>query len=550
MTKRESMQFDVVIVGAGPAGLAAACRLGELAAAAGLEPGIAVLEKGREVGAHLISGALLDTRALDELAPDWCDAGAPAGVPVRDDQLYWMSGERRAIRVPRMLVPAVLHNTGCRIASLGELCIWLAARAEQLGCDVLPGFAASELLLDENGRIAGVVTGDSGVGRDGQRKASYQPGYELRARYVIFAEGSHGHLGRELERRFALRASTDPQHYALGMKEVWEVAPDASALGDVLHTAGWPLTTGAQGGGFLYRIGTNRLCAGFVVGLNYRNPWLSPYEEFQRWKSHPLIRPLLENGRRIAYGARTITRGGLNSLPGLVVPGGLLVGCDAGFLDGARLKGCHTAIKSGMLAAETVFEALARGDSGQETLSAYTQRLRESWLSDDLHRARNFVPGLTRFGSLAGGMLAFVEHNLMRGRVPWTLRDRVPDHETLVPADRAPAPAYAPPDGVVSFDRLSSVYLSGTSHEEDQPVHLKLRDAAVPLGNNLPRYAEPAQRYCPAAVYEITGRPDNPSFVINAGNCLHCKACEIKDPAGNIVWTPPQGGDGPGYVSM
>lgn len=544
---RESLEFDVVIVGAGPAGLAAGCRLGQLAREAGAAPSIAIVEKGAAVGSHIVSGAVIEPRALAELFPDWRERGAPLGPAVASEELLWL-GASGARRVPGALVPRALRNDGNHVASLGELCGWLGAEAESLGCDVLPGTAAVDVLYDGE-RVAGVVTGDLGVGRDGNPKAGYTPGYELRAKYTIFAEGCRGHLGRALERRFGLRNGADPQHYAIGFKEIWQIDAARHREGHVLHTAGWPLA-GLDGGGFLYHAAGGRVYAGLVVSLAYRNPHLDPYEEFQRWKTHPAIRRVLEGGERIAYGARAVNKGGLQSLPKLAVPGGLLVGCEAGFLNPAKIKGTHTAMKTGMLAAESVFRAIAAGDAGGRVLEDYAASVRASWVWQELRAARNFAAGVARFGPLVGGALGFLEQNLLGGRSPVTLRNRVRDRETLLPAASAPRIDYPRHDGVVSFDRPSSVYLSGVAHEEDQPVHLRLADPDLPVRDNLPRYDEPAQRYCPAGVYEIVRDASGARFQINAANCIHCKTCDIKDPAANITWVPPEGGGGPNYTSM
>ncbi|MBN1239329.1 MAG: electron transfer flavoprotein-ubiquinone oxidoreductase [Gammaproteobacteria bacterium] len=545
------MDFDVVVVGAGPAGLAAACRLGQLGAETGGGLSVCVVDKAADVGAHILSGAVIETRALAELFHDYKGLGAPVDVDVVRDRVRWLLGPEKSVDVPNFLVPAPLHNRGNAIVSLGQLCRWLAERAELLGCNVLPGFAAAEILYDERGRVAGVVTGDMGRARDGSEKPNYQPGFELRAKYVIFAEGCRGHLGRQLERRFGLRKGKDPQHYGLGLKEVWEVDASAYRRGEVVHTIGWPLDNATDGGGFLYHAEEGRVSIGFVVSLGYRNPHLNPFAEFQRWKHHRAIEPVLRGGKRIAYGARAVNKGGLASLSELVVPGGLLVGCEAGFLNGAKIKGTHTALKTGMLAAEAIFAALARGDGGGHELHEYTRSVRASWVWDELHRARNFSAGFAKLGRLGGAALAFVEHNLLGGRTPLTLHDRVPDHAKLAHAADAPVIAYPAPDGVISFDRLSSVYLANTQHDEDQPVHLVLGDPELPIERNLPLYAEPAQRYCPAAVYEIVTEADgSPRFRINAANCVHCKACDIKDPAQNITWVPPEGGSGPTYSAM
>jgi electron-transferring-flavoprotein dehydrogenase len=545
------MEFDVVVVGAGPAGLAAACRLAQLAREAGRTLRIAVVEKGAAVGSHVVSGAVLEPRALDELIPDWRERGAPVATPVAAERVEWLSGPRRSIRVPELLVPRALRNDGNFIVSVGDLCRWLASEAEALDVNVLPGFAAADVLY-EGERVAGVVTGDSGLARDGARKPNYQPGYELRARYTVFAEGCRGHLGRRLEARFGLRAGADPQHYGLGFKEIWRIDRAKHRPGEVVHTLGWPLDSRTDGGGFVYHAADARVYVGFVVSLAYRNPHLDPFAEFQRWKCHPAIRELLAGGERLSYGARAVNKGGLASLPRLTFPGGVLVGCDAGFLNPAKIKGTHTAMKSGMLAAETIFAALAQGGATADVeLSRYSERLRASWLWDELMRGRNFSAGLAKFGTFVGGALAVVEQNLLGGRAPWTLHNRVEDRARLREAARTQRPDYPPPDGVVAFDRVSSVFLSSTVHEENQPCHLELADPAVPIGVNLPRYDEPAQRYCPAGVYEIVAGADGVArFRINAANCVHCKTCDIKDPAANITWKAPEGGGGPNYSGM
>ncbi len=548
--EREGMEFDVVIVGGGPAGLAAACRLMQLARAAGEEPNVVVVEKGSEIGAHILSGNVFEPRALEELFPDWRERGAPLDTEVSGDDVHYLTSAGGGRRVPGIFVPRPMHNRGNYIISLGRLCQWLAEQAEALGVNVFPGFAASEVLYDDEGSVRGVATSDMGIGRDGKRKDSFQPGYELTAKYTIFAEGCHGNLGKELIERFELRAGRDPQHYGLGLKEVWEIDPGVHEEGRVVHTLGWPLDNRTDGGGFLYHAAGNKVFLGFIVGLGYRNPWLSPFHEFQRWKLHPVIRRYLEGGKRVAYGARAVNKGGLQSLPRLTVPGGLLTGCDAGLLNNVKIKGAHTAIKSGMLAAESVWAALAAGDPGQRSLDDYERAVEQSWIHDELHRARNFGPALHKFGTFLGAGFSFIDQNLFRGRLPFTLRDRTPDHATLADADTAPRIDYPNPDNEISFDRLSSVFLSSTNHEEDQPSHLKLTDPSVPIEQNLPRYAEPAQRYCPASVYEVVTEDGETRFRINAQNCVHCKTCDIKDPAQNIVWTVPEGGGGPNYPAM
>jgi electron-transferring-flavoprotein dehydrogenase len=548
---RETMEFDVVVVGAGPAGLATACRLAQLARAADRELRVAVVEKGAAVGSHVISGAVLEPRALEELFPDWRERGAPVAMRVTAERVEWLTGSHARVRVPEFLVPRALRNEGNFIISLGDLCRWLASQAEALQVDVLPGFAAADILYDGE-RVAGVVTGDSGLARDGSRKPNYQPGCELRAKYTVFAEGCRGHLGRRLEARFGLRTGADPQHYGIGFKEIWRIDGTKHRPGEVVHTLGWPLDARTDGGGFVYHAADARAYVGFVVGLGYRNPHLDPFAEFQRWKRHAAIRKLLAGGERLSYGARAVNKGGLLSLPKLTFPGGVLVGCEAGFLNPAKIKGTHTALKSGMLAAETIFAALAlEGAEADAELDRYADRLRGSWLWDELTRGRNFSAGLAKFGTLLGSALSFVEQNLLGGRAPWTLHNRTEDRARLREAERASRPDYPQPDGVVAFDRSSSVFLSSTAHEEDQPCHLELADPAVPIGVNLPRYDEPAQRYCPAGVYEVVAGSDGVArFRINAANCVHCKTCDIKDPAGNITWNVPEGGGGPNYSGM
>ncbi len=551
--ERETMEFDVVIVGGGPAGLSAAIRLRQLAQTRGRELSVCLLEKGSEVGAHILSGALFETRALDELLPDWKARGAPLETPVSEDRVLLFTGPARAQRMPGWLTPRTMHNRGNYVISLGSLCRWLGERAEEAGIDIFAGYAASELLIGDSGQVEGIITGDMGRGRDGEEKPNFEPGIELRGRYTLFAEGCRGHLGRQLMQRFGLDQACDPQHYGLGIKELWQIDPARHRPGLVVHGAGWPLSEGGAGGGsFLYHAAEDQVALGLIIDLNYANPHLSPFEEFQRFKQHPEIRGFLEGGRRLSYGARAITKGGLNALPRQHFPGGLLLGCNAGTLNFAKIKGAHTAMKSGMLAADTVFEALAGEEPPGRDLVAYDIAFRNSWLYEELHQGRNFGPALHRFGLLAGGAFNFIDQNLFRGRLPFTLHDRRPDHAGMRPAAESKPLEYPKPDGVISFDRLSSVYLSNTGHEEDQPCHLILTEPEQAIELNLARYDSPEQRYCPAGVYEILrdGAGDEPRLQINAANCLHCKTCDIKDPSQNIVWRSPEGGGGPNYPNM
>jgi len=544
------MDFDVVIVGGGPCGLSAACRLMQMAAEAGQELNVCLVEKGSEIGAHILSGAVLEPRALDELFPDWSDRKAPVTVAVAGDRFYYLMGEKGAQTVPEFFVPKPSRNRGNYIVSLGELCRWLGEQAEALGVNIFPGFAAAEVLY-EDGRVVGVATGDMGRDANGEPKPAFERGYELRARYTLFAEGCHGSLGKSLMEKFSLRDACDPQHYGIGLKEIWAIDPAQHEEGLVVHTLGWPLDNSTEGGGFLYHAKDNQVYLGLIVALNYSNPNLSPFDEFQRWKQHPVIRRTLEGGKRIAYGARAVNKGGLQSLPKLVFPGGLLAGCEAGFLNGAKIKGSHTAMKTGMLAAESVFAALANGDGAQATLADYEERVRASWVYEELHRARNFGPAMKKFGNFLGAAFAWVDQNIFHGRLPFTLHSRQADHAGLKKVADARSIEYPQPDGVISFDKLSSVFLSSTNHEENQVCHLQLTDPAIPILKNLPDYAEPAQRYCPAGVYEVVDGDDGkPRFQINAQNCVHCKACDIKDPAQNINWVVPEGGGGPNYSGM
>jgi len=547
--QRETMEYDVVVVGAGPAGLAAAIRLKQLAAKDGREIGVCVLEKGSEVGAHILSGAVMDPRAMDELLPDWKTLGAPLDVPVAEDRFMFLT-ETGSLKVPAFLLPACFQNHGNYVISLGNVCRWLGRQAEALGVEIFPGFAAAEVLYGENGEVRGVATGDMGIAKDGKPGPGHQPGMELHARYTFFAEGCRGHLGRQLQERYRLREGVDPQVYGIGLKELWEIRPERHKPGLVIHTAGWPLANDTYGGSFLYHLADNQVAIGYVVGLAYSNPYLSPYEEFQRYKTHPAIRPFLEGGKRIAYGARAISAGGLQSLPKTVFPGGCLIGDDAGYLNASRIKGSHAAMKSGMLAAEAAFAAVGAGRAHDE-LAAYPEAFRASWLHDELHRARNFKPWMAK-GLALGTLMVGVDQVVLRGRAPWTLRHDHADHETLKTKAEAEPIAYPKPDGVLTFDRLSSVFISNTNHNEDQPAHLTLKDAAVPVKVNLELYDAPEQRYCPAGVYEIVRDENgaNPRLQINAQNCVHCKTCDIKDPTQNIVWVTPEGGGGPNYPNM
>jgi electron-transferring-flavoprotein dehydrogenase len=550
--ERESMEFDVLIVGAGPAGLSAACKLLQLAQAGNQELSVCVVEKGSEVGAHILAGTVLETTALNELFPKWKEEGAPVTVPVSGEDVFILRGPESAIKIPNAFIPKNMHNHASYIVSVGNLTRWLAEKAEGLGAEIYPGFPAYEVLYNDDGSVKGVVTGDMGVGKNGEQKDSYTPGMELLAKYTLFCEGCRGHLGRGLIEKFKLDAGKDPQHYGIGIKEIWDIDPAKHKPGMVVHTTGWPLTdTGATGGAFLYHCENNQVFFGLIVDLAYKNPHLSPFDEMQRLKTHPEIRKYLEGGKRVSYGARALTKGGYNSLPKMTFPGGFILGCNAGTLNGSKIKGVHTAMKSGMLAAETVFEALKGGSEGKEELKSFTTKYENSWLYKELHTDRNFGPVMHKFGNVIGGTIAFFEQNILHGSLPITFHDTHPDHEMLKPASECKKVNYPKPDNKLTFDKLSSVFLSNAAHEEDQPCHLTLKDPDVPISYNLPKYDEPAQRYCPAAVYEIVeNEAGNKVFQINASNCVHCKTCDIKDPTQNIVWVTPEGGGGPNYPNM
>ena len=544
---REVMEFDVLVVGAGPAGLSAAIKLAQQAQESGSELSICVIEKGSEVGAHILSGAVLETTALDELLPNWQALGAPLNTPVTEDHIYLCHNETKATRLPNFLVPRTMMNHSNYIVSMGNVCRWLATQAEALGVEIFPGFTAASPLLEE-GVVKGVITGDMGISANGTHKDTYMPGMELRSKYTLFAEGCRGHLGKQLIAHFDLAAQSDPQHYAIGFKEIWDIPSEHHQAGKVIHGAGWPLSE-ATGGSYMYHAENNQVLVGLIMDLNYANPHSDPFKEFQRMKHHPIFAQVLQHGKRVSYGARAIAKGGLHSLPKMTMPGGLLLGCDAGTLNFSKIKGNHTAMKSGMLAAEVVFAAVQSGQEGAD-LNEFETRFKDSWLYQELHASRNFGAAIHAYGNVLGGAFNTFEQNILRGKSPFTLRDRKDDYEQLKPASACTPIAYPKPDNVLSFDRLSSVFLTNTNHEEDQPCHLRLQDPQIPVTVNLPTYDEPAQRYCPAGVYEMLEQEGEWRLQINAQNCIHCKTCDIKDPSQNITWVVPEGMGGPNYPNM
>jgi len=548
MVERETMEFDVVIVGAGPAGLSTAIRLAQQAQQKEQECMICVVEKGSEVGAHILSGAIFETTALDELLPNWQELGAPVATKVTNDEIYWFNNESKATAIPHFATPKTFHNDGNYIVSMANVCRWLAEQAENLGVEIFPGFSAHSLIIEDD-TVKGIITGDMGLDKEGNEKDGYMPGMELRAKYTVFAEGCRGHLGKQLINQFALDKDASPQHYGLGFKEIWQIDPSKHKEGTVVHGTGWPLARDTNGGAFMYHAENNQVVVGLIVDLNYSNPHLSPFDEFQRMKHHPTFKDVLDSGERIAYGARAIAKGGLHSLPKMHFPGGLLVGCDAGTLNFAKIKGNHTAMKSGMVAAETIFEALSN-EQAHTDLVEYDDAFKQTWAYKELHQSRNFGPVMHKLGKFIGGAYNTIDQNIFAGALPFTFKDNTPDHDTLVDKNTVDKINYPKPDNKLSFDKLSSVFLSNTNHEESQPCHLQLKNSAIPIDVNLVKFDEPAQRYCPAGVYEVQQIEGKDEFVINSQNCVHCKTCDIKDPSQNITWVTPEGAGGPNYPNM
>ena len=546
---RESMEFDVVVVGAGPAGLSASIRLMQLSNDNNLDLSVCLLEKGSEIGAHIISGAVIETRSLDELLPDWDEGNNFLQTPVIDDKMLFLTGENTSISVPKFLMPRTMMNHGNRIISLGSMCQYLGREAESLGVNVFPGFPAVDL-IEEEGKIVGVITGDMGLDKDGEPKDGYEMGYELRAKQTIFSEGCRGNLGKQLIKKYSLDENSDPQHYGIGFKEVWSIDPEKHSEGLVMHTAGFPLDNNTEGGGFIYHAPNHQVFIGLIVSLDYANPNLSPFEEFQRWKTHSELKELLKDGERISYGARALNKGGIQSIPQLTFPGGVMIGCDAGFMNGAKIKGTHTAMKTGIIAAETYIQSI-ENETRSDEIDTFEDHLKQSWVFDELHRARNFSPFQKKFGLLLGSIFIWIDQNLFFGKLPFTLSAKGEDYAKLSPFDKAEKKDYLKPDNIVTFDRTSSIYLSGVNHEEDQPCHLHLNDPTIPIQKNLPEFGEPARLYCPAGVYEVLeSESGEPYFQINAQNCIHCKTCDIKDPSQNIDWRCPEGTGGPNYTDM